>query len=63
MNHTQDTPSEKRVVELRAIHLQKPSEELAFLEEYVKWKNDDGPARLEAKMQKERTAHDRREKR
>jgi hypothetical protein len=43
-----DTPIEKRVSDLRFIRRPEEAEELSFLEEYLRWKNDGGPEKLVA---------------
>jgi hypothetical protein len=46
------TPFDKRLMELQL--LGQPTEELAFMEEYMRWKAEGGPAKFEANRQAER---------
>jgi hypothetical protein len=43
-----DSPVEQRVADLRFIKREEESEELSFLEEYLKWKNDGGAEKMAA---------------
>jgi hypothetical protein len=43
------SPFEKRLLDLQLLQAPETAEELAFLEEYVRWKANDGPAKFEAK--------------
>lgn len=51
-----DSPFEKRAAELKFIHTAAEDEELAFLEDYLRWKSTCGPAKLDAQRNAERQA-------
>ena len=42
------TPFEKRLLDLQLLPRPETAEELAFLEDYMKWKAAGGPAKLQA---------------
>lgn len=48
------SPIDQRTIELRLLGTPEQAEELAFLEEYQKWKANGGPDVVEQKRNKER---------
>jgi hypothetical protein len=61
MSEYRDSPIEKRVTELKFIKRPEESQELAFLEEYLRWKADGGPAKFDAQRDAERQVELRKE--
>ena len=48
------SPIDQRTIELRLLGTPEQAEELAFLEDYQKWKANGGPDQVEQKRNKER---------
>ena len=46
-----NTPFDKRLMELQLLNRPEDKEELALLEEWVKWKAEGGPKRIEAEQE------------
>jgi hypothetical protein len=46
-----NTPFDKRLLELQLLNRPEDKEELALLEEWVKWKAEGGPKRIEADLE------------
>ena len=63
MSEFRDSPFEKRAAELKFIQRPEETEELAFLEDYLRWKASGGPAKFEVQRNEERQAELRKESR
>jgi len=63
MTEYRDSPIEKRAAELKFIKRPEEAAELAFLEEYLRWKADGGPTKFDAQRDADRQAELRKESR